>query len=228
MANTLFLRLEGPLQSWGERAHWSIRDTAPEPTKSGVVGLLGCALGLRSDEALQGLSQQIQMAVRCDRPGTLLVDYHTVGGGYETPQLLTAKGKPKKNHTEPTERHYLSGASFLVAIQAENAMVKRLAAAVQNPHWVVFLGRKSCPPSRPLLEGTGDFASLREALETWPWRRADVEKPQTVAVRAVLESRPHEGVRRRHEIISRTHRVFGPRYTRDVRLQIEVVPEEVS
>ncbi|MGC8879968.1 MAG: CRISPR-associated protein Cas5, partial [Anaerolineae bacterium] len=32
MANTLFLRLEGPLQAWGERARWRVRDTAPEPT----------------------------------------------------------------------------------------------------------------------------------------------------------------------------------------------------
>jgi CRISPR system Cascade subunit CasD len=50
MANTLFLRLEGPLQSWGERARWDVRDTAPEPTKSGVIGLLACALGLSADE----------------------------------------------------------------------------------------------------------------------------------------------------------------------------------
>jgi CRISPR system Cascade subunit CasD len=44
MANTLFLRLEGPLQAWGERGRWSIRDSAAEPTKSGVIGLLvhGC------------------------------------------------------------------------------------------------------------------------------------------------------------------------------------------
>ena len=54
MANTLFLRLEGPLQSWGERGHWAVRDTAPEPTKSGVVGLLGCALGRHDDVAVVG------------------------------------------------------------------------------------------------------------------------------------------------------------------------------
>ena len=41
----LFLRLEGPLQSWGIRSRWDVRETQPEPTKSGVIGLLGCALG---------------------------------------------------------------------------------------------------------------------------------------------------------------------------------------
>ena len=34
----LILRLEGALQSWGERSHWDHRDTANFPTKSGVVG----------------------------------------------------------------------------------------------------------------------------------------------------------------------------------------------
>ncbi len=41
----LALPLEGPLQSWGERARWTIRDTGTEPTKSGVVGLLAACLG---------------------------------------------------------------------------------------------------------------------------------------------------------------------------------------
>jgi len=43
--NTVFVRLEGPLQSWGTRARWGERDTELEPTKSGVIGLVACALG---------------------------------------------------------------------------------------------------------------------------------------------------------------------------------------
>ncbi|MGH9433413.1 MAG: CRISPR-associated protein Cas5, partial [Terriglobia bacterium] len=42
-ANTLFLRLEGPLQSWGDQqSKFVIRRTAEAPTKSGVIGML-CA-----------------------------------------------------------------------------------------------------------------------------------------------------------------------------------------
>ena len=47
----LILRLEGALQSWGERSHWDHRDTAVFPSKSGVVGLLGCAMGLERGDA---------------------------------------------------------------------------------------------------------------------------------------------------------------------------------
>ena len=36
----LVLRLDGPLQSWGENAKWDFRDSSTMPTKSGIVGLL--------------------------------------------------------------------------------------------------------------------------------------------------------------------------------------------
>ena len=77
---TLLLRLAAPLQSWGADSKFEIRKTDREPTKSGVVGLLAAALGLRRDEAdaLQELGQ-LRFAVRVDREGSLLVDFHTAG-----------------------------------------------------------------------------------------------------------------------------------------------------
>jgi CRISPR system Cascade subunit CasD len=214
--NTLFLRLEGPLQSWGERARWSVRDTAPEPTKSGVVGLLGCALGVNDDAGLRELSEQLRLGVRCDSPGTPLVDYHTVGGGYDEPTLLTAEGKLKYSsgspHTEPTWRRYLCDAAFLVALQGPPDLIAHLAQAVQSPHWPIYLGRKACVPTRPPFDGTGEFADLQSALEKW--------QPVKGTVRAVLECAPTAdgATRRRDELTSRTLRTFAPRYTREVLL----------
>lgn len=225
MANTLFLRLEGPLQSWGERGRWSVRDSADEPTKSGVVGLLGCALGIGADGPLRELSEQVRMGVRVDKPGVRLVDYHTIGGGYTVPMLLTAEGKPKKSsggpHTEISHRAYLCDASFLVALQGEPALIAALAEALQRPVWPFFLGRKSCPPSQPVFAGTapihGDDPQqrLRQALESWSWPDY-LDFPPDGWVRGVIECSPGQGVRRRDHLVSRAHRVFGPRYTRDV------------
>ena len=214
MANTLFLRLEGPLQSWGERARWSVRDTAPEPTKSGIVGLLACALGWHQDDDLHNLSSKIRMGVRCDKPGTRLVDFHTVGGGYKESMLLTAEGKPKyipgskTPHTEPTYRAYLSDASFFVAIQADDPTIAQLETAIQNPVWPFYLGRKSCPPATPVFAGTGTYPNLREALAY------DLPK---AATRIALECLPDElnAVRRRDEVDSHMHRTFLPRYVKD-------------
>jgi len=233
MANTLFLRLEGYLQSWGERARWSVRDTAPEPTKSGVIGLLGCALGINTDKPLRELSQSLQMGVRCDKPGTRLIDYHTVGGGYDYPTLLNAKGKLKKSsgrpHTELTWRHYLCDASFLVALQGSPDVIAQLVNAIQAPHWPIYLGRKSCLPSCPPFNGVGDFAGLEASLAGQPPHPATVPAVDgALRVRAVIGCAPAKdgAVRRREEILSHSRRTFAPRYTYEKLLTIEPRKEE--
>ncbi|MHB1295319.1 MAG: type I-E CRISPR-associated protein Cas5/CasD [Anaerolineae bacterium] len=219
MANTLFLRLEGPLQAWGERAHWEYRDTSTEPTKSGIIGLLACALGLEADPDLRDLSQSLCFGVRCDRPGVILEDYHTVVGG-----VLSAEGKVKVNgkthqpETVVSHREYLCDASFLVAVRGQPEIIQSLGAALQAPVWPPFLGRRSCPPSVPFFEGTGDYENLEEALATWhavriPQVGKGGDRP---LLRAVIECEASEGVRRNDNVISRACRSFGPRYTRDV------------
>jgi CRISPR system Cascade subunit CasD len=228
LPNTLFLRLESPMQSWGEDSQWSERRTAPEPTKSGVVGLLTCALGWSDDDRIGDLSHRVRVGVRCDLRGTTapLRDYHTVGGGYAEPQLLTAEGKPKwvastrSPHTEPTWRYYLCDASFLVAIQSDPQTVQQLALAVQFPVWVPFLGRKCCVPSRPLFDGLAHFDSLDTALAQHPVRllKGDDTERLEPQPRIILECSAAEGVRRRDQIVSRAYRIFEPRYSHEDRL----------
>jgi len=211
MANTLFIRLEGPMQSWGERARWSVRDSATEPTKSGLVGLLACALGWSEDADLQNLSRSIRMGVRCDKQGVLLTDYHTIVGG-----VLSAEGKIKLNpNTHKPEsvvslRTYLHDASFLVVIQAETTLIEKLTKALQNPVWPVYLGRKSCPPTTPVYAGEGDYESIEAALSNG---LASGE-----LCRAVVECAPEEGSLHRDEIDSHHKRTFLARYTRDIQV----------
>lgn len=218
MANTLFLYLEAPLQSWGERGRWSIRDTAPEPTKSGIIGLLGCAMGVSQDDRLRNLSTSLQMGVRIDKHGGRLTDYHTIGGGYDTPQLLTAQGKPKKSgkspHTELSYRDYLTDAAFLVALQGDEDLIANAAQSIQNPTWVIFLGRKSCVPARPVYDGTEQYSTLAEALQDHNWPE------QADTLQAVIECAPTDSnaVRRRDHLVSRSKRLFHPRYTRTISL----------
>ena len=163
----LILRLEGVLQSWGENSKWDARDTAAMPTKSGIVGLLACALGWeRGDARIAELYDKIQIAVRADRPGVRMTDYHTVTGH----PLRNAKGKPRSNgNTIKTYRQYLQDASFLVALQAEETVVRMLEQALHCPKWCLYLGRKSCVPSRPVLEATTDqYVDLMDAVRQYP------------------------------------------------------------
>jgi CRISPR system Cascade subunit CasD len=236
MSNTLFLQLEGPMQAWGERGQWETRDTVDTPTKSGIVGLLACALGWKSDEQLRTLSRQIRIGVRCDYPGELLIDYHTIGGGYPHSVMRKAeggfKGDDDRPHTEISHRHYLCDASFLVVVQSDHAdLITQLAERVQNPYWPIFLGRKSCPPSRPVFEGVGEHESLIAALHAKPLKAQTWRKPR-VPMRAFIECRADEehAVRHRDEIELRSVRRFGARYVREVEIfaAIEQEEEDVS
>lgn len=170
MANTslVALRLEGVLQSWGDHAKWDTRDSGDFPSKSGVVGLLACAMGLeRGDPEITVLSDSIQMAVRADRPGTRMMDFHTVQG---RPRLYTAAGArtPDKS-TIVSPRWYLQDASFLVLIETDETWQERICQALKAPKWPIYLGRKSCVPSRPVFEKvTTDYQDLMDALHHYP------------------------------------------------------------
>lgn len=156
--NTLILVLRGPLQSWGERSHWTTRDTALTPTKSGVVGLLGAALGWKTDR-LPEIDRALTMGVRVDRPGAVIEDYHTTTSG-----VVNRAGKAKKDYTLESWRYYLADAAFTVALMGQPEWIVRLAEAVQNPVWPLFLGRKCCPPSGPIFVVARNCDSLFGAL----------------------------------------------------------------
>ena len=163
----LILRLEGALQAWGETSKWDSRDSADFPTKSGIVGLLGCALGLeRGDAELRELSDAVTLAVRADRPGRRTVDFQTVTGS----PLRTAEGKRKSGgDTIISRRTYLQDACFTVFLDAPGPWLDRLKEALTEPRWPMYLGRKNCVPSRPVLEAVvTDYDSLDEAVRRYP------------------------------------------------------------
>lgn len=181
-ANTLFLRLEGPLQAWGDTSKFVIRRSMDAPTKSGVLGLICCAMGFSRQDARERLRElnTLAMGVRIDRPGMRWWDYHTVGAGTG----LTKAGGGLKTGAEGTlitRREYLADASFLVALQGDPALVERAAAALQSPKWPPYLGRKSCPPSMPVFTQPRNHSrenwknpttvegDLKTALEHVPW-----------------------------------------------------------
>jgi len=201
-ANTLFLRLEGPLQAWGDASKFVIRRTMDAPTKSGVLGLLCCAMGLSRQAARERLPELngLAMGVRIDRPGTRWWDYHTVGAGIG---MRTAGGglKTGAQGTLIMRREYLADASFLVALQGDAKLIHDIAAAIASPKWPVFLGRKSCPPSVPVLArprgdeswtNPADHDGLNVALGSIPWRSRDKAgaMPQNGKLEALVEWRP--------------------------------------
>jgi CRISPR system Cascade subunit CasD len=182
----LLLRLEGPLQSWGTRSRWDVRDTATEPTKSGIIGLLGCALGYpMRDERLEELDAQLRFGVRIEHPGLIVTDYQTITdflptaaaewkarGDKRSKSLDSLRDGGAEPATIISPRAYLEDAAFLAALEAsDNAKVlSSCAQALMNPQWPLFLGRKACVPTRPVFEYYGDaHSSIEQAFERHPW-----------------------------------------------------------
>lgn len=213
--NTLLIRLEAPLQSWGTRARWTDRETALEPTKSGVIGMLACALGWGRDrdDDIRDLAQAVRFGVRVDLPGRVLRDYQTVFGGALSAdgriKLTASTGEPE---TIVSPRLYLSDASFLAAIHGPNDRIARLSTALHHPVWPIFLGRKSCPPAVHPWEGEDYFEDLPAALAQWP----RCQRAGDGMLRAAVEVGPGEGIARPDQIDVLSRRRYLPRASKDM------------
>lgn len=177
-SKVLRIRLAGPLQSWGVDTPFNRRNTRPEPTKSGVIGLLAAAQGIERDGDIADLID-LAFGVRVDQPGSVLRDYHTVSDYRGLPLLsaaVNAKGQQKRTspakHTHVTTRYYLQDAVFVAAVEGPAGLIDTLHHALANPEFPIFLGRRSCTPAKPLIIDVIN-APLRAALTELAWQAAD-------------------------------------------------------
>ena len=153
-----------PLQSWGEDARWDTRSTSVTPTKSGIIGFLGCCLGYgRGDDRLNHLNSGLTIAVRTDHPGGILIDFQTVQGTDGV--LITAENRPRSSgDTIITPKQYLQGARFTVYISGESQLLEECFSAMKHPVWTPYLGRKNCVPSVPVVPEWVEADDLEQAV----------------------------------------------------------------
>lgn len=156
--SVLLLRLAGPMQSWGVDSRFSRRETLRHPTKSGVLGLLAAAKGIRRTDPLQELLG-LAFGVRIDQPGVLMHDFHTAHN------WRTGASMPL------SARHYLADAVFVAAVEGDPALMEALDAAVQHPKFPLSLGRRSCPVSGRISLGVHS-GTLADELAGCEWQAA--------------------------------------------------------
>jgi CRISPR system Cascade subunit CasD len=171
----LGIRLVGPLQAWGYGSQFSRRNTGLLPTKSAILGMCCAAMGVpRGSEREEGKLDELRrlrfLAIAMPRaprhreneeksfPVRRIVDYHTVQ------KTRTAEGKVKDTHL--TWRQYLCDASFAVVLSGVRTTIEEVGAALQDPVWGLWLGRKSCIPAVPVFAGVyqTEEVALRELL----------------------------------------------------------------
>jgi CRISPR system Cascade subunit CasD len=164
------------MQSWGFASRFERRTTALHPTRSGVIGLIGAAMGIDKNspneaaqlDRLAPLRVTTIMLPRRNRRGVelpirRLEDYHTVaftreaGANPSRVVRLTEKARcpinaeDRSSEIKPTRRHYLLDARFGVLLEGSAELLEEIAAALRNPRWGVWLGRKNCLPASPVL-----------------------------------------------------------------------------
>ncbi len=170
----LVIQLSGPIQSWGYDSRYTLRNTGLFPTKSAVSGMICAALGYpRGSDQEKEFLDQIQscaftsIALTKQRgngekkrkiPIRRIEDFHTVLGA------KSAGGKNKKDAVL-TQRQYLCDAEFLALLEGPRDFITTIGNFIKDPVWGIWLGRKSCPPSKPVFGGI--FETLKQVEESF-------------------------------------------------------------
>ncbi|MEW1858862.1 type I-E CRISPR-associated protein Cas5/CasD [Streptomyces sp. NPDC088194] len=110
-----------------------------------------------------------------------------------------------RRHPMVTERWYLADATFLVGLQhADRTLLEGVAHALEHPKRLLWLGRKSCPPTgqlalgvvsgvlkdvfetRSLLPAAGAPSTPSAGTRTWAW----IESPQPLPGVGPVQDQP--------------------------------------
>lgn len=175
----IILRFDAPMMSFGGVIIDQNGFIERFPGSSMLTGLLGNALGWRHEdfEKLSNLQQRIKYAARWDVTPDRLVDYHTVdlGQAKMCNPGWTTRGEPehrgkgaatKKIH--PRYRHYWIDGLMTVALTLEEERVptlQNLQESLMRPARPIFIGRKCCLPTRPLLDPDTPLAEGNDLID---------------------------------------------------------------
>jgi len=145
------------MQSWGASSRFKKLTTEREPTKSGVIGLVAAALGRERNADIGDLSS-LKFGVRIDQQGVLLRDYHTAHNPRNTKLAFIS------------DRYYLCDAVFVVGLESDDeSLLDEIKKALESPRFPLYLGRRSCPPTGPIVLGISQV-SITEAFKMQDWQ----------------------------------------------------------
>lgn len=183
MQSYLAMKLQGPMQAWGHHTFEGTRPSLNAPTRSAVLGLIGACMGIRRNQRddLQCLDASLRMAVRADGTALLkddadharqtiravkITDYHTVIGARDDYTGLKSLPNPIQ-----TWREYICDATFTAVLwgtEGAQVSLEQIEAAIKQPIYTPYLGRRSCPLARPLFEKTISAENATDALAKVP------------------------------------------------------------
>ena len=177
MTPFILLRLEAPLQGWGDVARDSRRPASAVPGRSALTGLLANALGWRYEDGdrMNGLQAALRIATCLYTPEhrSHVVDFQTAylkgdAAGWTRRGVEGRIGDYSEGNTI-LRKEFIARSEFGVAIGVHSGApvsATELQDAFVRPARTLFLGRRSCLPTRPIFDGVVPARSATEALQT--------------------------------------------------------------
>ncbi len=207
MAEFLVFTLTAPMGAFGGPAGHERRGTRIWPGRSAILGLLGAALGIRRDNRQgQDSLNAWRMAVAVFRAEKTIRDFHTVqtvpsAKAKKTATRRAAIAAAGKNlNTIITQRDYVCDVCFAIALWANHPPqpLAELARALKMPAFTLYMGRKSCPLSAPLMpviaEASDPVAALQNAvLPFWLHQAGKADKTRAPTP-MLIAADPYEGL----------------------------------
>ena len=177
MTEYLLFTLYAPMAAMGEIAVGERRMIWPRPARSAIFGLLAATLGLErpDEEAHLALNRDYGYGVRTDAPGRPLRDYHTA----QVPRGKNARNFPTRRaelstgrlETILSTREYRMDSCFTAAIWTRGETprwpLEEFKKSLRNPHFVPYMGRKSCPLGAPFNPQIKNGETIFEAFDQY-------------------------------------------------------------
>lgn len=156
------------LQSWRIQGLGPTeRYTELQPTKSGIIGMISCALGYeREDPKIRELFNKTELFLDSDSSGSLvdnakresidtLIDFQVVRDS----KLGMPTADAKKQITDATliKKEYIICHRFVLYLVADTDTLISIENALNKPVWQYYLGSKCCVPAEPVSQGISDI-----------------------------------------------------------------------
>ncbi len=176
MERFLVLRLEAPLIAFGGEMIDNYGVIRPFPAKSMITGLLANALGIERQDGntLQALQDSVIMGSRIDGDQWLLRDFQTAElvkseQGWTTRGKVESRGRSAGTYSGPhlRFRDYWPDTHATVLFRLLKTgpfTIEDIENALRGQARPLFVGRKSCIPSSPILNGDIAAKSAFHAL----------------------------------------------------------------
>jgi len=147
---TLKFDLRGLMSGWGQPNHWVVRKSYSFPTKSGIIGMLCCAMGIDRENATKEVLkpfQDLKMGVSLEKNGNKSIDFMICGFDVRRPM---ANGK-SKDSTVVSRVEYTFDPEYKIFIHGEENFLESIKKYLENPRWNIYMGRKNCSISVPII-----------------------------------------------------------------------------